>query len=80
MVEEDRRHLAPTELLCREQPAVPGDDPQRSIDEDRNIEAEGTYAPDQLADLLGAMRPGIRRVRAQYFDPPPDDREGRAGR
>jgi glycosyl transferase family 9 (putative heptosyltransferase) len=40
MVEEDRRHLAPAKLPCRQDLAVPGDNPQRPVDEDRDIEAE----------------------------------------
>ena len=79
MVEEDGRYFAPAEVLCGKQPAVPGDNPQGSVDEDRDVEAEGAYAARELTDLLGAVRPRICRIGPQRLDPPPDDREGRAG-
>src|SRR5438132_14131186 len=79
MGEEDRWYLAPPELLGGQQPAMPGDDPQCRIDEDRHVEAKGLDAARQLADLLGAVRAGICRMRPQHLDTPPDNRQGRPG-
>src|SRR5260370_41016470 len=79
MVEEDGRHLAPTELVARQEPAVPGDDLQPAVNEARDVEAESADAPCQLPDLLGAVRPGICGIGSQRVDPQPDHRQVRAG-
>src|SRR5207249_3813105 len=60
-------------------PAVPRDDPQCRIDENRDAEAKGADAAGQLANLFGAVRAGICRVGPQDLDPPPDNRQRRAG-
>ena len=78
MGEEDRWYLAPPELLGGQQPAMPGDDPQCRIDEDRHVEAKGADAAGQLADLLWAVRAGTCRVGSQHLDTPPYNRQGRA--
>jgi hypothetical protein len=52
MFEADGRDLAAAEEPASQQPAMPGDDPELGINEDRHVEAEGGDAVGDLADLL----------------------------
>ena len=59
VVEQNRRDLDQTQLFCRQQAAVTGDDLQPAVDQDRYVEAEGGDAASQLPDLLGAVKARI---------------------
>jgi hypothetical protein len=75
MRQDDRRHLAQTEGLRREQPAVPGDDPALGVDQHRVGEAERPDRGGDLLDLPLRVRPGVARIGDKAGDRPADDRQ-----
>ena len=80
VVEQNRRHLAQTQLFCRQQAAVTGDDLQPTVDQNQYVEAEGDDAASQLSDLPGAVKARIGGIGSQCFDTPPNNRQYRTGR
>jgi hypothetical protein len=78
MFEANRRNLAPTEALAREQASVAGDDVQVGVDEDGHVEAEGLDAVGDLTNLLGAMPSCVARIRFQTIQLNMIDRQRRS--
>jgi hypothetical protein len=75
VIEAQCRHLAPSEFAASEQPAIPSDHVIFTIDQDRNIEAEGRDAAGDLPGLLFAMQARVGRIQLQRFYPAIDDRQ-----
>ena len=59
MLKTDGRHLSDAQKLASLKPPMAGDDLRFSIDENRNIKAEGFDAAGDLLDLLLAVQPRV---------------------
>jgi hypothetical protein len=76
MLEPDHRHLGESELACREQPAVAGQDTGLLINQDRVGPAELDHRGRDLIHLRLAVRARVALVRTQAVDWPQLDPVG----
>jgi hypothetical protein len=73
VIEAERRHLGPAELTTGQQPPMTRDHIVFAIDQNRNIEAEGSDAVGDFSDLLLAVPARVGGVRLQLVDATIDD-------
>ncbi len=75
MVDPNGGNLRPTELLRRQDAAVPGDHLEVGVDQDRHVESEGLDAARDLAGLLRGVPPRVGGIEFQCRDRLINDRD-----
>ena len=75
MIKAEGRHFGNAALTAGEQPAVPGDDVEIGIDQNRHNEAKTLYTFSNLPDLLLAVPAWVAWIGLQSLDLSSDDRQ-----